>query len=63
MVLLRSDVNWLATPPQVRLNVRANGELTPYQVKLLEEFIEKEMGQKFTLIFEVGLIEEVKREN
>ncbi len=48
VVLLKSDVNWLATPPEVRLNVRAKGKLTPYQVKLLEEFIEKEMGQKFT---------------
>ncbi len=62
VVLLKSDVNWLATPPEVRLNVRTKGELTPNQVKLLEEFIEKEMGQKFTLIFEVGQIEEVKRE-
>lgn len=32
------------TPPEVRLNVRAKGELTPNQVKLLEEFIEKQMG-------------------
>lgn len=62
VVLLKSDVDWLATPPQVRLNVSVKGELTPKQVKLLEEFIEKEMGQKFTLIFEVGQIKEVKRE-
>jgi hypothetical protein len=32
-------------------------------VRLLEEFVEREMGQRFTLIFEVGQIEEVLRED
>lgn len=62
MVLLNSDVNWLTNPPQVRLNVRTKEPVTPRQVMLLEEFLEKEMDQKFTLIFEVGEIEEVRRE-
>jgi hypothetical protein len=34
--------------------------LTPKQVQLLEEFVEKEMGQKFTLIFQVSQVEEVR---
>lgn len=59
LVLIRSDVNWLANPPQVRLNVRAKGVVTPKQVQLLETFIEKEMGQPFKLIFEVAQVEEV----
>jgi len=62
MVLLNSDVNWLTNPPQVRLSVRTKKPVTPRQVMLLEQFLEKEMNQKFTLIFEVGKIEEVRRE-
>ncbi len=60
MVLLDSDVNWLSNPPRVRLSVRTKQPVTPTQVVLLEKFLEKEMGQPFTLIFEVGQIEEVR---
>jgi uncharacterized hydrophobic protein (TIGR00271 family) len=60
MVLLNSDVNWLTNPPQVRLSVRTQEPITPTQVTLLEKFLRKEMGQPFTLIFEVGEIEEVR---
>ncbi|MBD0262010.1 MAG: DUF389 domain-containing protein [Tolypothrix sp. Co-bin9] len=59
--LLRTETNWLANPPQVRLNVRAKAPVTPRQVQLLEEFIEREMGQRFTLIFQVGQVDEVRR--
>jgi uncharacterized hydrophobic protein (TIGR00271 family) len=59
--LLKSETNWLANPPVVRLNVRAKEAVTPRQVQLLEEFIGREMGQSFTLIFEVGQVEEVRR--
>jgi uncharacterized hydrophobic protein (TIGR00271 family) len=59
--LLKSETNWLVNPPVVRLNVRAKEAVTPRQVQLLEEFIEREMGQSFTLIFEVGQVEEVRR--
>lgn len=60
--LLKSETNWLTTPPEIRLNVRAQEPVTPRQVQLLEEFIEREMGQPFTLVFEVGQVEEVRRE-
>jgi uncharacterized hydrophobic protein (TIGR00271 family) len=60
MVLLNSDVNWLTTPPQVRLSVRTQEPITPTQVTLLEKFLAKEMGQFFILIFEVGEIDEVR---
>jgi uncharacterized hydrophobic protein (TIGR00271 family) len=63
VVLLDSNVNWLSNPPQVRLSVRAKEPITPTQVRLLEEFLAKEMNQPFTLIFEVGQIEEVRRDN
>lgn len=61
--LIASNTNWVTNPPQVRLSVRAKEPITPKQVRLLEDFVEKEMGQPFTLIFEVGHVEEVRRED
>ncbi|AFZ04436.1 DUF389 domain-containing protein [Calothrix sp. PCC 6303] len=60
--LIKSDTNWLTNPPQVRLSVRAKEPVTITQVRLLEDFLAKEMGRPFTLIFEVGQIEEVRRD-
>lgn len=57
--LLNIDTNWLTKPPQVRLSVRSQTPITPRQVRLLEVFIEREMGQPFTLIFSVSQVEEV----
>ncbi len=59
--LIRTNVNWLSNPPAVRLTVRARDPVTSRQAQLLEEFISREMGQPFTLIFEVGQVEEVRR--
>ncbi|WP_445312827.1 DUF389 domain-containing protein [Microcoleus vaginatus] len=59
--LIATDTNWLTKPPEVRLIVRSSEALTPKQVQLLEAFVEKEMGQKFTLIFQVSQVEEVRR--
>ncbi|MEG3436451.1 DUF389 domain-containing protein [Pannus brasiliensis CCIBt3594] len=61
--LMNSETNWLTRPPEIRLHVRSREPLTPRQVTLLEKFIEREMNQKFTLIFEVGQVEEVRGEN
>ncbi|KAB8330226.1 DUF389 domain-containing protein [Scytonema tolypothrichoides VB-61278] len=55
--LIESHTNWLTNPPQVRLSVRAKEPVTPTQVRLLEQFLAKEMGRPFRLIFEVGQIE------
>lgn len=60
--LLSTNTNWLANPPQITLSVRAREPVTPRQVQLLEEFIERQMGQRFTLVFEVGQVKEVRRE-
>ncbi len=60
--LLSIATNWLANPPEVRLNVRAREPITSRQVKLLEEFVSREMAQSFTLIFVVGQVEEIRRE-
>lgn len=60
--LLKTDTNWLTNPPQIRLSVRAQEPVTSKQVRLLEAFLEKEMGQAFTLIFEVSQVQEVRRD-
>ncbi len=60
--LIKSDTNWLTKPPKVHLIVRTSKALTPKQVRLLEEFVYQAMGQKFTLIFEVSQVEEVRGE-
>lgn len=60
--LLSSSTNWLVEPPEIRLNVRAREPITPKQVALLEEFLQREMGRPFILIFVVGQVEEVRRD-
>lgn len=60
--LLKTDTNWLTNPPQVRLSVRAKEPVTSKQVRLLELFLKKEMGQSFTLIFDVSQVTEVRSE-
>lgn len=60
--LMTSRINWLTDPPEVRLNVRAREPITSNQVALLEDFVQAEMGQPFTLIFVVGQVEEIRRE-
>ncbi|MBF2088679.1 MAG: DUF389 domain-containing protein [Synechococcales cyanobacterium K44_A2020_017] len=59
--LLSLDANWLSSPPEVRLVVIASEPLTPNQVKLLEDFVEREMDQPFRLIFEINQVQEVRR--
>lgn len=62
VTLLNTDTNWLTTPPEVRLQVRSQDPITPKQVRLLEEFLAREMGQAFRLIFEVSTVQEVQAE-
>jgi uncharacterized hydrophobic protein (TIGR00271 family) len=59
--LISSQTNWLTSPPEVRLVIITSEQITPNQVKLLEDFVEREMGQPFTLIFEVSKLQEVRR--
>ncbi|MBW4659262.1 MAG: DUF389 domain-containing protein [Drouetiella hepatica Uher 2000/2452] len=60
--LVQIKTNWLANPPEINLTVRAQESITPRQVSLLEDFIKREMGQPFNLIFAVSQVEEVRRE-
>lgn len=61
--LLSSSTDWLATPPEVRLNVRAREPITPKQVALLEAFLQREMGQPFRLVFVVSEVDEIRRDS
>jgi len=63
IALLDIDTNWLSNPPEVRLTVRTPEPITSRQVQLLEIFLEREMGQPFTLIFMVSQVEEVTRDS
>jgi len=57
--LVSMETDWFSTPPIVHLTVYANSPVTPVQVDLLEQFVEREMGRPFRLIFEVGHLDEV----
>jgi uncharacterized hydrophobic protein (TIGR00271 family) len=60
--LVSSETNWLTQPPEVRMVVITRDPVTPKQVRLLEEFLTREMGRPFKLIFEITQVEEVQRE-
>ncbi|AFY71785.1 protein of unknown function DUF389 [Thalassoporum mexicanum PCC 7367] len=60
--IIESDVNWLANPPEVLLIVSSAVEITPKQVRLLETFIEQEMGRPFRLVLELSQVRRVERE-
>lgn len=52
--------NWLTDPPHIRLVVYAKEAVTPKQVDLIEEFLARELGKKFTLVFIVNYVEEIQ---
>ena len=58
--LLKSDTDWFTNPPEVHLVVRAKKPVTPRQVQLLQEFLKRETGKSFTLIFQVSEVKEVR---
>lgn len=60
--LVKAETNWFVDPPEVRLTVRSRDKITPYQVELIEDFLFKAMGQRFTLVFDISQVAEVRRE-
>ncbi|MGL5034248.1 MAG: DUF389 domain-containing protein [Microcystaceae cyanobacterium] len=58
--LTNINVNWLAKPPQIVLSVNAKEAVTERQVELLEDFLSRETGQQFTLVFIISRVEEVQ---
>ncbi|MGD1943882.1 MAG: DUF389 domain-containing protein [Leptolyngbyaceae cyanobacterium] len=57
--LVSMETDWYVDPPVVTLTVYANEPVTSVQVGLLEEFVEREMGRPYQLIFEVSYLDEV----
>ena len=60
--LVKIKTNWLDSPPEVVLNVQAIEPVTPKQVRLIEDFLQEEMGRPFKVKFEVSQVEEVTRD-
>lgn len=60
--LIKTETNWFVEPPEVRLTVRTRETVTPYQVELIENFLFDAMGERFTLIFDISQVAEVRRE-
>jgi uncharacterized hydrophobic protein (TIGR00271 family) len=60
--LVSMEIDWFRDPPEASLIVYTDEPLTANQVRLLEEFVEREMGRPFRLIFQVSQLEEVTRE-
>ena len=56
------EVDWTANPPVVYILLQTNKEVFPNQVDLVEEFIEKRMGQPFKLVFFVNKFTQVTAE-
>ncbi len=59
--LISIKTNWQSHPPEAVLGINIDGtEIpTPKQVRLLEDFVAKETGQRFALIFEVSQVERI----
>ena len=56
-------INWNLKPPIIFLNVQTTEEITPKQVRLVQEFVSQEMKQPFRLEFIVERVEIVAPEN
>ncbi|NEZ60954.1 TIGR00341 family protein [Adonisia turfae] len=60
--LIDLDIDWLPSPPEVRLTVYSVEPVTPTQVGLLEQYVTDRMNRPFRLIFEVSEVQEVTKE-
>lgn len=62
--LISIKTDWRNDPPEAVLGITVVGNQnpTPKQVSLLEDFVEKETGQRFALTFEVSQIERISRD-
>lgn len=58
--LVQMRVDWLKNPPISTLTVRSTQPITSDQVSDLERFAEQRTGQKFSLVFEVTPLVEVR---
>jgi hypothetical protein len=61
--LISTKINWTTKPPTIYLNVQTQKKITPKQVRLVQEFISREMNQSYRLIFFVSEIHQVTGED
>lgn len=59
VTLVNLSTNWLTNPPEITLTVRASEPVTPKQVELLEQFIERELSRPYKLTFWVSQVDEI----
>jgi uncharacterized membrane protein len=59
VTLVDLSTSWLTTPPEITLTVRASEPVTPKQVDLLEQLIERELNRPYKLTFWVSQIDEI----
>ncbi|HSM80515.1 MAG TPA: DUF389 domain-containing protein [Nodosilinea sp.] len=57
--LVDMSTNWVTTPPEITLTVRASEPITQKQVQLLEQFVAAELGRPYRLTFLVGQVDEI----
>jgi uncharacterized hydrophobic protein (TIGR00271 family) len=57
--LVKTQINWSTKIPTVSLRVRAKEPVTPKQVRLVQEFVSKQLRQPFKLVFEVAPVQNV----
>ena len=62
VTLDRLIVDWQQRVPEVNLFVSSSTPPTPNQVHLVEEFLSREMNQRFRLVFYVSELQEVRPE-
>ncbi len=61
--LVRTRVNWSATPPEVFLFVQTKTQITAKQVQLVQNFVSREIGVELILVFLVSEFEEIRGES
>ncbi|MGB5973192.1 MAG: DUF389 domain-containing protein [Nodosilinea sp.] len=62
VTLIDMDTNWLTTPPEISLTISASDPVSPQQVKLLEQFLSRQMRRPYKLTFLVSQVEAVTSE-
>ena len=56
---IKIEVDWTKNPPIIYIILQADKDITPNQVALVEEFIEKKMNQPFEVVFIVSKVNRV----
>ncbi|WP_228024593.1 hypothetical protein [cf. Phormidesmis sp. LEGE 11477] len=62
LVSIRTD--WSSRPPEAVVGIAVIGDQkpTPKQIGILEDFVEKETGQRFSLVLQTSQIKQIVRE-